>query len=223
MSGTVAAPTDAIVLGEREARLLGAHLQRLRRWNDAAQVRVVISAMDSPSTIGVYAAPPMRVVSYVRLPLAGAAPSSADVTVAAREIAFEARSQGQTALVLPASGPGIPELAVLPPADGWHLPIHGVAGDVMPSVEEAVAEFKSRSVSAVDADALAEEIWSRPVFGGLPMRMLHTARLLGMLGADSARIAASTRTGWKRLTTIRGQIYQRVPGALDRPSLTVVR
>ena len=55
------------------------------------------------------------------------------------------------------------------------------------------------------------------------MRVLHTARLLGMLGSDSARIAASTRTGWKRLTTIRGQIYVRVPGALDRPSLTVVR
>jgi hypothetical protein len=55
------------------------------------------------------------------------------------------------------------------------------------------------------------------------MRVLHTARMLGMLTADSSRIAATTRTGWKRLTTVRGQIYVRVPGALDRTTLTVVR
>ncbi len=223
MSGTAAAPSDAILLGERETRLLEAHLQRHRRWNDTAHVRVVVSTAEAPSHIGVYAAPPMGVISYVQLPLAGAVVASADATVTARDIAFQPQGQGLTKLELPVSGPGKPELAVLPPTDGWHLPIHGVAGDVMPTVEAAVAEFKSRSVSAVDADALAEEIWSRQVFGGLTMRMLHTARLLGMLGADSARIAASTRTGWKRLTTLRGQIYQRVPGALDRPKLSVVR
>ena len=223
MTGTAAAPTGAILLGERETRLLDAHLQRHRRWNDAAHVRVVISGADGSARIGVYAAPPMGVISYVQLPLASSLVTSADSTVTARDIAFEPQGQGLTSLLLPVSGPGKPELAVMPPTDGWHLPIHGVAGDVMPAVEAAIAEFKSRSVSAVDADALAEEIWARTVFGGVTMRMLHTARLLGMLGADSARIAASTRTGWKRLTTLRGQIYQRVPGALDRPNLTVVR
>lgn len=223
MPGTATVSTGAILLGERESRLLDAHLQRHRRWNDAAHVRVVVSVMENSSRVGVYAAPPMGVISYVRLPLAGAGATSIDATIAARDIAFAPQGQGLTELVLPVSGPGKPELAMLPPDDDWHLPIHGVAGDVMPAVEAAVAEFKARAVSVVDADALAEEIWARTVFGGVTMRMLHTARLLGMLGADSARIAASTRTGWKRLTTSRGQIFQRIPGALDRPNLTVVR
>lgn len=223
MTGTAVVHSGALLLGDREARLLHAHLQRHRRWNDAAQVRVVVSVTEGTPAIGVYAAPPMGVVSFVQLPLAGVAGAATDVTVPAREIGFEPQASGLTELSLPPTGPGIAELAVLPPADGWHLPIQGVASDVMPDVEQAVSEFKARSVSAVDADALADEIWSRSVFGGLSMRMLHTARLLGMLTSDSSRIAASTRTGWKRLTTIRGQIFQRVPGALDRPTLTVVR
>ena len=223
MNGAAAAPTGDILLAEREARLLDGHLGRHRRWNDAAQVRIVIDDEQGSARIGVYAAPPMGVVSFVQLPLAVGGAPLADVRVAARDIVFEPQAPGVVRVHLPQSGTGIPELAVLPPADDWQLPIHGVAGDVMPIVQAAVAEFKTRSVSAVDADALAEEIWSRIVFGGVTMRMLHTARLLGMLTADSSRIAASTRTGWKRLTTIRGQIFQRVPGALDRPKLTVVR
>jgi hypothetical protein len=223
VNGTAAAPTGDILLAEREAGLLDGHLARHRRWNDAAQVRIVVDELDGSARIGVYAAPPMGVVSFVQLPLAGGGVPLADVRIAARDIVFEAQAPGLVRVVLPVSGPGIPELAVLPPTDDWQLPIYGVAGDVMPVVQDAVAEFKTRSVSAVNADALAEEIWSRVVFGGVTLRMLHTARLLGMLTADSSRIAASTRTGWKKLTTIRGQIYQRVPGALDRPKLTVVR
>ncbi len=219
MTGTAAAHSDVLVLGEREARLLQSHLQRHRRWNDSVFVRVVASSGD----LGIYAAPPMGVLSHVSLPLAHPLVSPIDATVSVRGIGFDDGATGLVTLDLPEPGTGPAGLAVLPPRDEWHLPIHGVAGDVAPTVDAAVAEFKSRSVSATDPDALAEEIWSRPAFGGLPMRVLHTARLLGMLGADSARIAASTRTGWKRLTTIRGQIYVRVPGALDRPSLTVVR
>lgn len=219
MTGTAAAHSDALILAEREARLLHAHLLRHRRWNDAVFVRVVARSSD----LGVYAAPPMGVMSYIQLPLVHRLASPIDETVSVRDIRFDDGAGDRVTLDLPAAGPGPAELAVLPPREEWHLPIHGVAGDVTPTVDAAVAEFKSRSVSAVDTDALADEIWSRPAFGGLPMRVLHTARLLGMLGADSARIAAATRTGWKRLTTIRGQIYVRVPGALDRPTLTVVR
>jgi hypothetical protein len=76
---------------------------------------------------------------------------------------------------------------------------------------------------APDADALAAEIWDEPSFGGLPLRVLHAARLLGLLAEDSSRVAAATRTGWKRLTTVRGQVFVRVPGVLDRPLLSVVR
>lgn len=219
MTGTAAARSDALILSEREARLLQSHLQRHRRWNDSVFVRVVAHSGD----LSIYAAPPMGVLSHIHLPLAHPLVTPIDATVSVQGIGFADGVAGMVCLDLPESGTGPAALAVLPPREDWHLPIHGVAGDIAPTVDAAVAEFKSRSVSSVDTDALAAEIWSRPAFGGLPMRVLHTARLLGMLGADSARIAASTRTGWKRLTTIRGQVYVRVPGALDRPTLTVVR
>lgn len=218
MNGPATVTTSSLGLPEREARLLQSHLARQLRWNARATVRLIIET----DRLGVFAAPPTGVLSYVQLPLVGSA-ATADMTIPAAQMGFGEPEAGAVTLMLPDPVPGTADLAVLPPGDGWHLPLQGVAGDVMPEVEAAIAEFKARSVSAVDADALAEEIWARPSFGGLPMRVLHTARMLGMLTADSSRIAATTRTGWKRLTTVRGQIYVRVPGALDRTSLTVVR
>ena len=226
MSGPATIASGELLLGPHEARILRAHLDRLRRWNERSFVRIVSSAHH----LGVYAAPPLGVMSHISLPLSRPGPPSMDATVPASEVSLgmgsrldEAGVAVASTLTIPTGMTGVPELAVLPPIDGWQLPIPGVAGDVMPTVEAAVAEFKARRSSVPDADALAAEIWDRPAFGGLPMRALHAARLLGLLSADSSRIAACTRTGWKRLSTVRGQVYVRVPSALDRPSLAVVR
>ena len=112
---------------------------------------------------------------------------------------------------------------MLPLSEGWHLPIHGVSGDVIPEVDAAVAEFRRRAPSVIDSQALAEQMWERNSFGGLPLRVLHAARRLGFLTDDASRITASTTTGWKRLTTVRGQVFVRTVPPTQRPGLSVVR
>jgi hypothetical protein len=111
----------------------------------------------------------------------------------------------------------------LPPMEGWQLPIHGVSGDIVPEVDAAVAEFRRRAAMVVDAQALAEQIWERNSFGGLPLRALHAARRLGFLTDDASRVTACTMTGWKRLTTVRGQVFVRTHSPTKRPDLSVVR
>ncbi|MFY9330952.1 MAG: hypothetical protein WAO41_04645 [Candidatus Nanopelagicales bacterium] len=209
-------------IGEHEARLLRAHLERLQKLNSRSVVRIVAG----DGSVGIYATPPLGVMTYVQLPLVDASRADLDVTVLAVDAAATIIcADGQYALVvdLRHSVPGGAEIAVLPPNDGWQLPIPGVASDVVPMVDAAVADFKTRAQTAVDTDGLAAEIWDEPSFGGLPLRALHAARLMGLLSPDSSRVAASTRTGWKKFTTVKGQVFVRVPGALDRPALSVVR
>jgi|AntAceMinimDraft_12_1070368.scaffolds.fasta_scaffold37853_3 hypothetical protein len=211
-----------------ESRLLHAHVQRLLKWNPQSLVRVVVDdSSDAPGEfVNIFAAPPMAVLSQVRLPLSGRAESPLDVTVLASDLTtgLDPSRRGHAITVNKLKVvPGAAELAVLPPDDGWQLPIAGVSGDVVPLVDSAVAQFRVQVQTSPDADALAADIWDEPSFGGLPLRVLHAARLLGLLAEDSSRVAAATRTGWKRLTTVRGQVFVRVPGVLDRPLLTVVR
>jgi hypothetical protein len=94
---------------------------------------------------------------------------------------------------------------------------------VITEVDAAVAEFRRRAPSVVDPQALAEQIWERPSFGGLPLRVLHAARRLGFLTDDASRVTACTMTGWKRLTTVRGQVFVRTHTPTQRPDLSVVR
>ncbi|MEK9810457.1 MAG: hypothetical protein VW362_08415, partial [Candidatus Nanopelagicales bacterium] len=68
----------------------------------------------------------------------------------------------------------------------------------------------------------AEQLWDRPTFGGLPLRVLHAARRLGFLVDDGSRVTACTTSGWKRFTTVRGQIFLRTVPPGQRP-LRVVR
>ena len=203
-----------------EGRLLAAHLDRLSSWDDGGHVRVVARG----TAIGVYAAPPMRVISFVALPLLDNVSADVDVSARIADVRQGLRtSVGATELHLPEPAVGSPGLALLPPADGWQLPIHGVSGDMVPDVDAAVAEFRRRSKSVVDPQALAEQIWERPSFGGLPLRALHAARRLGVLTDDASRLTACTTTGWKRLTTVRGQVFVRTFTPTQRPDLSVVR
>jgi len=210
----------ALALPEHEGRLLAAHLDRLAAWDPAGHVRVVARG----GAVGVYAAPPMRVISFVALPLRVPAVDDIDVSARIADVRTGLRSEsGVTDLLLPEPAVGSPGLAMLPPSEGWQLPIHGVSGDVVPGVDAAVAEFRRRASSVVDPQVLAEQIWERPSFGGLPLRVLHAARRLGFLTDDASRVTACTMTGWKRLTTVRGQVFVRTQAPTQRPDLSLVQ
>lgn len=210
----------SLALPVHEGRLLVAHLDRLAAWEPTGAVRIVARGR----AIGVYAAPPMKVLSFVALPLTDAVGDDVDITssIADARAALETGGSG-ACLRLPEPVLGSPALAMLPPSEGWHLPIHGVSGDVVPEVDDAVAEFRRRAPGVIDAQALAEQIWERSAFGGLPLRALHAARRLGFLTDDASRITACTATGWKRLTTVRGQIFVKTTPAVQRPDLSLVR
>jgi len=126
--------------------------------------------------------------------------------------------------VTPQIGHGL-TLAQLPPQDGWQMPIHGVSSDVMPAVKDAIEEFQQRTVGMSErlAAPIAEEIWSRATWAGLPMRTLHAARRLRLLTDEPLRITASTNGPWKRLSTPRGQLFTYSAGIEARLGLHVVR
>lgn len=210
----------SLALPAHEGRLLVAHLDRLAAWEPTGSLRIVARGR----AIGIYAAPPMKVLSFVALPLTEPVVEEIDVTTSIVDArgALDAHS-ASARLRLPDPVLGSPVLAVLPPGDGWHLPIHGVSGDVIPTVDAAVEEFRRRAPGVIDSQALAEQIWERPAFGGLPLRALHAARRLGFLAGDASRITACTTTGWKRLTTVRGQIFVKTTPPVQRPGLSVVR
>ena len=218
-----AAPT-ALQLPPHEGRLLTAHLDRLSTWDARTPVRIVARAR----ALGVYSAPPMEVVAFVALPLAEPVEGELDSTTYAADLRANVDDQGR--LAVPPVVIGDAALAVLPPSDTWQLPIAGVSGDIIPIVDEGVAEFRRRAAGVADATPgspeltrLAQEIWDRPGFGGLPLRALHAARRLGFLSDDASRVSASTCTGWKRFTTVRGQVFVRTVPPVSRPSLSVVK
>jgi hypothetical protein len=166
----------------------------------------------------------MRIISFVALPLRVPVVDDVDVSARIADVRTGLQTEsGMTDLRLPEPAVGSPGLAILPPAEGWQLPIHGVSGDVVPEVDVAVAEFRRRAAAVVDPQVLAEQIWERPSFGGLPLRVLHAARRLGFLTDDASRVTACTMTGWKRLTTVRGQVFVRTHTPTQRPDLSVVR
>lgn len=218
-----AAPTS-LTLPPHEARLLSAHLDRLSTWDPRTPVRFVARAR----ALGVYSAPPMEVIAFVALPLADPVDGELDSFTIAADLRASLGDDGR--LTVPPVMIGDAALAVLPPSDSWQLPIAAVSGDLVPLVDTAVAEFRRRAAAASDSSPgsaeltrLAQEIWDRPGFGGLPIRALHAARRLGFLSDDASRVSASTCTGWKRLTTVRGQIFVRTVPPVSRPSLSVVK
>jgi hypothetical protein len=210
----------SLSVSRRDVGFLTAHLARLSAGEPGepgTAVRVVVR----PESLGVYSAPPLGVVCVLVVPLA--APAARDdrtVAAGALHLAIEGTEIGgrdPAVFELPAPEAGVDELRELPPSDGWHLPMQGVAEDLVPLVDAAVAELRARSAaSPALRDAIAAEIWDRPAWAGLPMRVLHAARLLGFLGRDGSRVAAATAEDWKRLTTVRGQVFVRSGPAMAR-------
>jgi hypothetical protein len=115
-------------------------------------------------------------------------------------------------------------LSELPPSTGWQIPINAVASDVIPIINEAVSEFDRRSVGLGErgkAD-LAEEIWNRPGWGGLPVKVLYAAQRLSLIWDEPIKISSATCGPWKRLSTPRGQVFLHASGPVGRNRMRLV-
>jgi hypothetical protein len=200
-----------LTLARDEAGFLAAYLARVVGWDDRAAVRVQARS----SVVGVYAPSPLDVLAFVALPLAVPVVDDVDVTVSAgrlRDIVGDVtRLPESTDVRLPDPVTGSPSLAVLPPRGTWMQGERGMAGDVSPLVDDAVARFRASvpRAGSLNSELLAEATWDAPGWGGLPMRALHAARLLGFLTHPGARIETATISGWKRLVTPAGQVFVR--------------
>jgi hypothetical protein len=203
-------------LAEPEARSLAAFCRRQLRWDGDLPVRIV----SAESAIGMFTAPPLGVLAFVAVPLAAPIETPLDVTVRLADWAELLEGSDITALdpgsLRAAMVPVTPGVSVRdrPPSDGWQVPIFAVSGDLVPMVTAATTEYEARSVGLMPRgrEQLAKEIWDRPAWAGLPMRALHAARQLGMLTDDRARVSAATCGTYKRLSTMRGQVFVPVRG-----------
>ena len=207
-----------IRLNEAEARYLAAHLDRLIAWDSGTPVRVQVAG----GSLGVFGVPPLGVITFVAVPLASTDAQEIDRTVAAVDL--RTRVTPDVPFDIPQQAVPSAGLSNLPPKDGWQLPIPAVAGDLVPLVEESVEEFRARTVAVTPAtqQLIAEEIWSRTAWAGLPMRVLHAAKQLGFIARDPSRVSASTGGTWKRLTTARGQVFVHGPQGTVPVGLKVV-
>lgn len=206
-----------------------AFARRQLKWDDGLAARIVTA----PQALGVFTAPPLGVMVFFAVPTVDpiGPEEPSDITVPLAALADAIRQSGTTGLDLDALpralvSPGaMPNLGHLPPHEGWQMPIHGLSGDLLPSVDEATAEFTTRSQGLPPRaqEAVANEIWDRPGFAGLPMRALHAAARLGMISNDRAKVAAATCGPWKRLSTPRGQVFTYMQGPSARLALHVVR
>jgi hypothetical protein len=173
----------------------------------------------------------MGVLAFMAVPLSAAPAQPVDAIVALSALADclpLAADGGADLLTLPqvVVAPGaIPSVLHLPPEDGWQMPLHGVAGDLVPRVEEAVAEFAARTSGMSDyvQQTVAEEIWSRPGWGGLPLRALHAAHRLGFLPQDRSRVSSAANGPWRRFSTVRGQVFTYDRGPAARLALHLVQ
>lgn len=152
-----------------------------------------------------------------------------DATVAAGQL-LEALDEEAAVLALPPAVTGPAWAGLLPPRGGWR-PLGSVEGAaVAAAVARAVAEFRTRSEAMepqlrtrAALDALADEIWSRPLGlvaraaeapepAKLPLRAAHAAQVLGFL-RPGAELAVFSAGGWLRLSGPLGSVAVRRTGA----------
>jgi hypothetical protein len=214
-----------LALAKDEASYLAAFLARVTGWDDRAAVRLQVRR----GHVGCYAPSPLDVLAVVVLPLAVQSDDGVDTTVSAgrlRDVIGDVARLGATSdVTVPDPITGSPSLAVLPPVGPWAPGERGIAGDLLPRVEDAVAGFRASvpATGSFHADLVAEATWDAPGWGGVPMRALHAAKLLGFLAHSGARVESGTAPGWKRLVTPGGQVFVRNATTPVRLSVVPVR
>ncbi|HEV7627175.1 MAG TPA: hypothetical protein VGO89_11820, partial [Streptomyces sp.] len=165
---------------------LDAFLTRLLRWEKNAAVR--IQAGDG--VVAVFAKPARFDVVVVRTGRL-LETAAVDVTVSAGEL-LEGIDEPAEAVAVPDPVTGPPWTGVLPPRGGWQA-FGEVPSDAVRTVAAAaVGEFRERAEklgpgerTRETLDAIAEEIWSRPLGRTeLPLRAAHAAHALGLLTGE---------------------------------------
>ena len=132
-----------LTLGKDEATYLAAFLARVTGWDDRAAVRIQARR----GVLGVFAPSPLDVLVFVALPLASDAGEPVDSTVSAgrlRDVIGDvSRLTSRNDVTLPDPVTGSASLAVLPPVGPWAPGEKGLAGDLVPRVEDAVSAFRA--------------------------------------------------------------------------------
>jgi len=217
----------ALPLAKGEATYLAAFLSRVAGWDERAAVRLQVRR----GHVGCYAPSPLDVLALVVVPLGAGADAldGLDATVSAgrlRDIVGDvSQLSGAVEIAVPDAITGSPSLAVLPPVGPWSPGERGVAGDLVPKVDAAVAAFRASvpASGSFHAELVAEAAWDAPGWGGVPMRALHAAKLLGFLAHAGARVETGNAPGWKRLMTPGGQVFARNATTPVRLSVVPVR
>lgn len=204
--------TRLLLAGEGEAAGLAAFLGRLIRWDKAAVVRL----RSAEGVLAVFGQPPFGGVLAIRTASLREI-LDLDATVSAGQL-LEGIEEDTGAVAVPPSVTGPSWAGLLPPRGGWRRVAEFAPADVRAAAERAVGEFRSRTEVLVperrtraELDALAEEVWSRPVGETvLPMRAVHAAQALGFLrGAGDEPFALLTAGAWLRLRTPYGSVAVR--------------
>ncbi len=223
-------PEGSIELGPDEMRAMLAVSRRQFIWDARMPVRMVSTA----NAIGLYTAPPLNVLALFGVPGRVTIPGidPLDIVVSLSSLVSELESASAAGRVLDLERlklVAVPvtsamSVAQLPPTEGWQVPMHAVASDLTALVTKAVAEFTSRAAGQSEAvqQSIADEIWERPVWAALPMRVVHAAARLGMLGNDRGRVSAATSGSWKRMSTSRGHVFTRPSTVSSRTALRLV-
>ncbi|SCK18566.1 hypothetical protein [Streptomyces sp. WMMB 322] len=204
-----------------EAAGLGAFLKRLLRWEKAAAVR--IQAWNG--VVGFFAKPARFEVLVVRTARLLES-AEADTTVSAGEL-LEGVEESAEAFTVPAAVTGPPWAGVLPPRGGWEVFGEVPADAVRAVAAAAVGEFRERAEklerqerTRERLDALAEEIWSRPLGRTeMPLRAAHAAHALGFL-TGGGQLKLLRAGSWLRLRTPAGSVAVR-SGSDKAPGLSV--
>jgi hypothetical protein len=145
-----------------------------------------------------------------------------DVVVEAVGLAARARTAGERhEIVLPPSVPPLRWTTGLPPRTGWQPAASLRLGDVIDLVAAGTEEFRSRAQAlpagqtpSAALDALANDIWGRPMAADHPVRLAHAASYLGFLDSpgsgEDAEVALLTAGSWRRLDAPGGSTLMRV-------------
>ncbi|MEU8925429.1 hypothetical protein AB0D10_31615 [Kitasatospora sp. NPDC048545] len=209
-----------------EAADLSAFLLRLLRFDKAAAVRLqAVGPGGGDGVLAVFGRLPLggSGALAIRTARLGGLDEAVDLTVSAgRLLDGVDDEEGTVALPAPVTGPAWAGL--LPPRTGWRPAGAPPAAEVYPELMAGVREFRERS-EAVPAhhrtravlDALADEIWSRPVsvLPELPLRAVHAAHVMGFL-KPGAPLSVHRAGGWLRLSAPAGSVAVRTvaaPGA----------
>lgn len=209
-----------------EAADLSAFLLRLLRFDRASAVRLqAVGPGDGDGVLAVFGRLPLGgsgalAIRTVRL---GGLDEAVDLTVSAGRL-LDGVDTGAGTVALPAPVTGPAWAGMLPPRTGWRPVGAPPVAEVYPELMAGVGEFRERS-EAVPAhhrtravlDALADEIWSRPVtvLPELPLRALHAAYVIGFL-RPGAPLTVHRAGGWLRLSAPAGSVVVRTvaaPGA----------